>query len=118
MSAPATALEPPHRALLVEILRIHLPPNTQVRVFGSRANGLARKYSDLDLAIDAGRALTTHERAALAEALSDSDLPWNVDLIDDHLVSERFRSVIAAACVKLDFSYIEPPAPPPDVPFD
>jgi len=34
-----------------------------------------RHYSDLDLAIDAGRRLTLDEIAGLTEAFSDSDLP-------------------------------------------
>jgi hypothetical protein len=33
-------------------------------------------FSDLDLAIDAGRRLTLDEVASLAEAFSESDLPY------------------------------------------
>ena len=65
-------------------------------MFGSRATGRARRYSDIDLAIDAGRPLTLHELAGLSEAFSDSDLPYRVDLVDWHNIDERWRETIAA----------------------
>jgi predicted nucleotidyltransferase len=70
-------------------------------VFGSRATGRARRYSDLDLAIDAGRQLTLDETARLAEAFSDSDLPYRVDLVDWHNVDDRWRQMILAERVPL-----------------
>jgi predicted nucleotidyltransferase len=65
-------------------------------VFGSRASGRARRYSDLDPAIDAGRRLTLDEVARLAEAFSDSDLPYKVDLVDWHDIDDRWRRIIMA----------------------
>jgi uncharacterized protein len=90
-----------HRRLVLNILRAHLPPNTKAWVFGSRATGRARLYSDLDLAIDAGRRLTLDETARLSEALSDSDLPYRVDLIDWQGIDDRWRRTIAAQRVAL-----------------
>ena len=86
-----------HRRLVLDILRAHLPHSAKAWVFGSRATGRARRYSDLDLAIDAGRRLTLDEIAGLAEAFSDSDLPYRVDLVDWHDIDERWRQTIAAA---------------------
>jgi predicted nucleotidyltransferase len=63
-------------------------------VLGSRATGGARLYSDLDLAIDAGRPLTLDEIARLSEAFRDSDLPYKVDVVDWHSIDERFRQTI------------------------
>ncbi|MBV8575149.1 MAG: nucleotidyltransferase domain-containing protein [Acetobacteraceae bacterium] len=85
-----------HERLVLNVLRAHLPPNTRAWVFGSRATGRARRYSDLDLAIDAGRRLTLDESARLSEAFSDSDLPYRVDLIDWHGIHDRWRRTIAA----------------------
>ncbi|HEY1258356.1 MAG TPA: nucleotidyltransferase domain-containing protein [Stellaceae bacterium] len=70
------------RKLVLGILAAHLPPESTVWVFGSRAIGRARRYSDLDLAIDAGRPLTLDETAILRDAFSDSDLSYKVDIID------------------------------------
>jgi len=95
------SLLPKHRRLVRDILAEHLPPEARVWVFGSRATGRAWRYSDLDLAIDAGRPLTLDETARLAEALSDSDLPYRVDIVDWHSLDDGFRRVIAAERVPL-----------------
>jgi predicted nucleotidyltransferase len=52
------ALPANHRQQVLTILAANLPRDATVWVFGSRATGRARRYSDLDLAIDAGRPLT------------------------------------------------------------
>ena len=90
-----------HTRLVLSILRAHLTPSTQAWVFGSRATGRARRYSDLDLAIDAGRCLTLDEIGRLTEAFSDSDLPYRVDLIDWHDIDDRWRRMIAAERMSL-----------------
>ena len=84
-----------HRRLALRILGANLPRNIRVWLFGSRAAGRARRYSDLDLAIDAGRPLTLDETARLAEAFSDSDLPFRLDVVDWRAIEERFRQLIA-----------------------
>jgi hypothetical protein len=53
------------------------------------------------LAIDAGRPLTLDEVARLAEAFSDSDLPYRVDLVDWHAIDDRWRQTILAERVPL-----------------
>src|ERR1044071_2083465 len=90
------SLLPEHRRLVREILAEHLPAQAQIWVFGSRATGRAWRYSDLDLAIDAGRKLTLDETAMLREAFSESDLPYRVDVVDWHGISDSFRGIIAA----------------------
>ncbi|HEX3862848.1 MAG TPA: nucleotidyltransferase domain-containing protein [Stellaceae bacterium] len=90
-----------HRQVAIDIMRQHLPPDSTVWVFGSRAAGQARRYSDLDLAIDAGRRLTLDDTAALAEAFEESDLPYRVDIVDWLATSARFREIIAADRVLL-----------------
>jgi predicted nucleotidyltransferase len=90
-----------HRRAVLKILRAHLPPSTKSWVFGSRTTGRARRYSDLDLAIDAGRQLTLDEIATLAEAFSDSDLPYRVDVMDWQGIDDRWRQTIAAQRIAL-----------------
>ena len=98
---------PDHTRIVVDILRAHLPRESTIWVFGSRATGRAGPYSDLDLAIDAGRRLTLDETAAVTEAFSESDLPYRVDIIDWHALDDRFQRIIAADRLPL----IEPAAP-------
>lgn len=85
-----------HRRLVLDILRANLPRSAKAWVFGSRATSRARRYSDLDLAIDAGRQLTLDEIARLSEAFGDSDLPYRVDLIDWYDINDRWRQTILA----------------------
>lgn len=70
-------------------------------MFGSRAAGRGRRYSDLDLAIDAGHPLTLDQLARLSEAFCDSDLPYRVDVVDWRTLDDRFRRLIAAERVAL-----------------
>ena len=67
----------------------------EVWAFGSRVTGKAKPYSDLDLAIVSERTLPLTLLAEVAEAFSESDLPWKVDLVDWATTSERFQQVIA-----------------------
>ena len=90
-----------HRRLVLDILRANLPASTKAWVFGSRATGRARRYSDLDLAIDAGRRLTLDEIARLTEAFSDCDLPYRVDVVDWYDMDDRWRPMIVAERVAL-----------------
>jgi len=82
------------REVVSSILAAHLPAGATVLVFGSRAVGRARRASDLDLAIDAGRPLRLDEEAAIAAAFEESALPFTVDVVDLHAVSERFREIV------------------------
>jgi len=84
-----------HRRIVLGIIAEHLLPTTQIWVFGSRATGRARRYSDLDLALDTGRRLTIDETAILREAFDECDLPYRVDIVDWHAIDERFRRAIA-----------------------
>jgi type I restriction enzyme S subunit len=97
MSRAATIdLNENDRRLVLGILAAHLPPDGRAWVFGSRATGRARPFSDLDLAIDAGRPLSLDETAILKEAFSDSDLSYKVDIVDWHAIDAGFRQLIAA----------------------
>ena len=50
-------------------------PGCEVRAFGSRIDGSARKYSDLDLAVVGDGPLSFETMGKLKEAFSESDLP-------------------------------------------
>ena len=101
MTRPALDLQAEHRAVVLSLLDANLPPGGKVWVFGSRATGRARRYSDLDLLIDAGRPLSLAEAALLREGFEESDLPYRVDIVDWYATDERFRRLIAAQRVPL-----------------
>ena len=82
-----------------DILRASAPPEAIVWAFGSRTTGRARRYSDLDLAIDAGRQLTIRDMALLQEAFDESELSYRVDIVDWRTLDDAFRRRIAGELV-------------------
>jgi predicted nucleotidyltransferase len=87
------------RQIVCDILQAIAPADAIAWAFGSRTTGRARRYSDLDLAIDAGRQLTIRDFAELHAAFEESDLPYRVDIVDWRAIDESFRQAIAAQCV-------------------
>ena len=92
--APTVDVAPHHLRIVMDILRRHVPRHA-VWAFGSRATGKAKPYSDLDLAVITDQPLPLATQAALAEAFSESDLPWRVDVVDWATTGESFRAIIA-----------------------
>jgi predicted nucleotidyltransferase len=90
-----------HAAIVRHILWQYLPAGARAFVFGSRAHGAARPYSDLDLALEWTRPLGLDLLGQIAEALSESDLPYRVDIVDLTTVDPAFRARIAADCIPL-----------------
>jgi type I restriction enzyme S subunit len=90
---PAIAMRPDLWPIVREILRSHVP-HYEVWAFGSRAKGQPKPYSDLDLAIISDARLPLNVSAGLADAFSESDLPWRVDLVDWATTSPSFRKII------------------------
>ena len=67
----------------------------EVRVFGSRATGTARRASDLDLAISAPTA-SNSEWADLCDALENAPLIYELDLVRaEHTTNQRLQEKIA-----------------------
>jgi predicted nucleotidyltransferase len=97
----ALDVRPEHAAILLRVLRQYLPAGARVLVFGSRAHGRARQYSDLDLALEWERPLGLDLIGQIAEALSESDLPYKTDIVDLATVDPAFRGRIAADCITL-----------------
>ena len=69
-------------ALLKVVPDIHL-----AIVFGSLASGTERFESDIDLAVEAGRPLTVHEKVAVIEVVAQ-EFGRPVDLVDLHTAGE------------------------------
>lgn len=86
-------LSPLYLEIIKRILKEYVP-GCDVRVFGSRVNGTAKKHSDLDLAVVDKEKIPTRKMNALREAFEDSDLPIRVDVLDWHAISADFRAII------------------------
>lgn len=92
---------PSHLKIVKDILEKYLPANATVWVFGSRATGKAKKFSDLDLAIDIGKPISSSIMTELAFDFEESDLPYKVDLLDWATISNNFKSNIENDRVKI-----------------
>jgi predicted nucleotidyltransferase len=57
-------------------------PGAEVWVFGSRATGRARPFSDVDLLFTRPARLSWAARADLRDAFEASELPFRVDVVD------------------------------------
>ncbi|MCM8813759.1 MAG: nucleotidyltransferase domain-containing protein [Candidatus Omnitrophica bacterium] len=84
---------PAHLVTVRRILAQHVP-GYEVRAFGSRITDTIKNYSDLDLAIVGREPLADGVLSLLKENFQESDLPFRVDVLDWHEISEEFRQVI------------------------
>ncbi len=90
-------MNPEEYALVRSILAKYLDPNlNQVFLYGSRAAGSNRRYSDVDLGV-LGAKLPTMLRADLEDAFEESTLPYVVELVEFAEVSPEFRAVALSA---------------------
>lgn len=92
--SPALAIDPAHLGLVRAILAEHLPQGISAGVFGSRADGTCKPWSDLDLVLEGSEALSLSLLAKLAEAFDEAALPWKVDIVDRRTVSDAFGRII------------------------
>ena len=93
MSSPVDIL-PDHLEIVQEILREHLPIGVKLWVFGSRANWTTKDSSDLDLAVEGAGPLNHKAMSALEMAFEESDLPYNVDVVDLNTVGHAFKQIV------------------------
>ncbi|MGK5083158.1 nucleotidyltransferase domain-containing protein [Bdellovibrionota bacterium FG-1] len=81
---------------LSEILKNGIGPTPPFKawVFGSRARGTHRPYSDLDLLIESTPPISPRQKELLQEAFEESDLPFKVDLVISENLLEAYRKNI------------------------
>ena len=89
-------LAPAHLAEVRRLLQLHVPGRV-VRAFGSRVQGTAKPFSDLDLAVMGDTPLDFRTLAALKDAFAESDIPFRVDVVDWAATGEAFRGIIEGA---------------------
>jgi uncharacterized protein len=85
-------LKPDYLRLLLDILKTHAP-EAEVWAYGSRVNGGGHEGSDLDLVVrdPAGLDQPQKKLGALRDALSESNLPILVDVLDWARLPGDFR---------------------------
>lgn len=89
-------VKPDHLARLKALLRSHAP-KAEVWAYGSRAKGSGHDSSDLDIVLRSPNHLDAPQEniAQIREILSESDIPFLVDVLDWARIPESFRLEIS-----------------------
>ncbi len=93
-------VRPDHLQIVQDILKKNVPAH-QVWAFGSRAKWTAKDTSDLDICIKGKKPLDFNTLAHLRDDFSESNLPYKVDVVDWHSITESFRKIIEQDRVEL-----------------
>ena len=73
----------------------------KVFVFGSRTQTKHRKFSDIDIGILGPKALPVLTLLQIKDGLSNSDIPYLVDVVDFSTVSENFKKIAMSKTISL-----------------
>lgn len=87
------AIETQYKQLLIDVIHSQIP-GCQIWLFGSRARKTNKSGADVDLAIDAGRALAMREIFRIKDAISESNIPVFVDIVDIRNIDDDFLTRI------------------------
>lgn len=89
------------QALMVRHIIDSVLSDAEVKVFGSRATGRARPFSDLDLLFVRPAHLTWQQRADLRDRFESSELPFRVDLVEACALPPGMAERVASESVEL-----------------
>ncbi len=87
-------LEERHINFIKETLKKYVThDDARFYIFGSRAKGKYREYSDVDIAIDSPD-LTASVKSKLESEFENSTFPYEVDIVDLNSIKESFKNLI------------------------
>ncbi len=97
-------LEDRHVEFIKDMLKKHISnPEAKFYIFGSRAKGKNRPYSDVDIAIDCPD-LTLDRKLKLESDFENSTFPYEVDIVDLNTIKESFKNIIKDDLVEFNIS--------------
>ena len=94
------ALTPDQQAWVQQVVH-GIVPRAQIMVFGSRATGKARPFSDLDLLLSVPEPLTWQQRCMLTDTFDNGPLPFRVDVVETPNLSAHMRSRVLQEALPL-----------------
>ncbi len=94
MDVPRAATRDPTAAVRRIVLGKLAGTPCRVYLFGSFARHTAQRFSDIDVAIDGPGPTSPILLAEIREALEESLVPYNVDLVDLHRAGTALRDVV------------------------
>jgi len=99
------AVSPFELEIILDIIKKHVP-DCDVLAFGSRYRWTCEETSDLDLAVVGKGKVGFGVIGGMKDDFMESDLPFRVDVLDYHAISENFRKIIDAGNERI---YCVPP---------
>ena len=74
----------------------------KVFIFGSRALGSARKFSDIDIGIEGKTKVPGFLISEMEEKFEQSDTPYTFDIVDFSTVSSKFKTIASGQRIPLN----------------
>ena len=80
----------------LKIIRIlnALFPGVKIYLYGSRARGTHREWSDIDLALDMGQAIERWQMGEARRIFTESSIMYKIELVDLNAISSEFKGTI------------------------
>ncbi len=92
-------LEEKYIDFIREIITKYLS-SCKIYIFGSRVKNKAKKYSDIDIALDC-KNLNDEILLKIKNEFENSTLPYEVDVVDLNTISETFKSHIIKDMIEI-----------------
>lgn len=76
-------------------------PDVDIFIYGSRTQGKAQEYSDIDIALKGNTEILFMDLLALKGVFRDSDFPYKVDIVDLNTLNKDFLKIIEPDLYKI-----------------
>lgn len=86
-------IEPEVKEKIIRLITALLP-DAKIYLFGSQATGEARHYSDIDIAIDAGKPLPNVVTYEIKSVLEAAHILYKFDIVDFNKVGNDMKESI------------------------
>ena len=86
-------LDPKYIDFIKETILAEIP-NVEIYIFGSRVQGNALEYSDVDLALKNEEKISIESILKLRIKFENSTFPYKVDIVDLKNLKDEFRGII------------------------
>lgn len=88
-----------YKDTLIAIIYKYIP-GCAIYLFGSRAIDKEYAGSDIDIALDAGKAIDYKKLVAIQLDFDESTIPMEMDLVDLHTVSQELKNDVLREGIK------------------
>lgn len=86
-------LDPKYIDFIKETILAEIP-NVEIYIFGSRVQGNALEYSDVDIALKDKEKISIESILKLRIKFENSTFPYKVDIVDLKNLKDEFRGII------------------------